>query len=117
MTPSPIREKVERYLRDCLDHRTAPRVSELAHRLQCSAIQLSRAFERETGEALGRYLRERQIEEACELLRSCDDAIVEVATRCGFTTLRSFFRTFRRVTGVTPARYRGEKSVSFQRQT
>lgn len=113
--PRDLAMAIELYLDDCFRRGTAPRVDELARRLGRTPLQLSRAFERETGLQLGRYLRERQVEHACHLLSESNAPLEEVSRLSGFTVSRSFFRAFKTITGVSPASYRREKSVTLHR--
>ena len=42
------------------------------------------------------------IDAARRLLEQSDDGLEDVAARCGFSTVETFHRSFRRVVGVTP---------------
>jgi len=47
-----------------------------------------------------------RIERAQELLRETQLALVEIASQVGFETQSHFTSVFRRLTGITPKRYR-----------
>jgi AraC-like DNA-binding protein len=42
---------------------------------------------------------------ATELMESTQLPIPEIAMRCGFTSLSNFYRVFKSVQGISPAKY------------
>jgi AraC-like DNA-binding protein len=52
------------------------------------------------------YLSRWRVQSAARLLRVTDRTVRSLATEFGFSTPSSFIRTFKRVTGKSPARYR-----------
>lgn len=100
---------VDDYVRACLEARSAPQVKELSQQLRISRGELSRLFRSIAHITLRRYLRLRTVETAKELLTSTNTPLDEIARACGFGTRRSFFRAFKRTTGLTPAAYRAQK--------
>jgi AraC-like DNA-binding protein len=103
---SRLRQYVDRYVALCFERQTAPGVSELAAWLDISRSLLAKRFLQEEGKSIGVYLREQKIERAKWLLQETDLSIEAVAQRAAFRRARSFYRTFFRVTGITPAAYR-----------
>jgi AraC-like DNA-binding protein len=101
------------YLRSCLADRTAPRVSELARKLRVSRGTLITFVKKLRGTTPAKYFRQRQIQLAQKLLRR-GWSIERVARYAGFGTRRTFFRSFRTETGVTPDAYRIEQNVPRQ---
>jgi AraC-like DNA-binding protein len=97
---------IEHYLADCYRLRTAARVSELADLLRAARPYLSRVILRLFGKPLGRVLRDRQLEEACRLLRLTPLTLDEIALAAAFGTRTTFYRLFRRHFGMTPIEYR-----------
>jgi AraC family transcriptional regulator len=81
-------------------------------RLACeagmSAHTLPRAFLRAFGETPHRYVLQRRLARAKELLIATDLPIVEIALATGFSSQSHLASTFRRLTGVTPGEYRRE---------
>lgn len=51
-----------------------------------------------------------RVERASVLLCSKEKSISEIASRCGFGSLRSFNRCFKAIMGVTPSQYRSNNS-------
>jgi AraC family transcriptional regulator len=60
----------------------------------------------------GEYVRRLRIEHACQQLGKRDTEIALLATHLGFADASHFTRTFKRITGHTPAEYRRILSVS-----
>lgn len=100
---------IERYLADCFAAEQAPRVSEFAQCCGISPAQLTRRFVREHGMRPGEYIKRRQVEVAQQLLDSTTLSTTEIAYCAGFGTRRTFFRVFRRITGMTPAQFRSPR--------
>ena len=67
---------------------------------------LKRRFKVATGASLIEYLQNVRIEEAKRLLESGDLPVEEVGAMVGYEDVSFFRRLFKRLTGLTPARYR-----------
>ena len=63
-------------------------------------------FRKFTGHSLGRYLRIRRLTQATALLRSSALNIKEIAERCGYDSIASFCRAYKRESGFTPQEVR-----------
>jgi AraC family transcriptional regulator len=70
-----------------------------------SPSHFARRFKAANGMPPHRYLMQLRVERAKRLLQY-NNAIAEVALRCGFAHQEHLTRVFRRVTGLTPALYR-----------
>jgi len=99
---------VERYLTECLAAEDVPRASELASLFGVSPAKLTRTFVRDLGLRPASYLKSRQIAYAKRLLLTTTLTTTEVGYRSGFGTRATFFRVFRRATGMTPAQFRAD---------
>lgn len=66
----------------------------------------SREFKRFTGKTPTAYLTERRLEYACKLLLTTNRKIIDVALDSGFNHLGYFTRTFSRLKGIPPHRWR-----------
>lgn len=52
------------------------------------------------------YLNNYRISQACYLLKNSNQSIGEIAINCGYNSLRTFHRNFRKITEMTPNEYR-----------
>lgn len=103
LAPDGVR-RVEALMRDRLADDLC--LEDLAREVGLSPFHFARAFKRTTGVSPYRFLLERRIERAKDLLAGTRLAIVEVAAACGFDTQTGFTSAFRRLTGTTPGRWR-----------
>jgi transcriptional regulator GlxA family with amidase domain len=90
---------------DAASHEDWP-VRRLARVSRVSEAHFTRSFKRAFGVPPHRYLLTRRIERATALLRDTDLPITEIAFRTGWTSLGTFGRTFRDVTGESPGTMR-----------
>ncbi len=84
----------------------------LAGEVGLSVFHLARAFKARAGVAPHRYILQRRIDRAKELLGNTGEPVGEVAMRCGFAHPSHFASTFRRIVGTTPSRYRRDAAGS-----
>jgi transcriptional regulator GlxA family with amidase domain len=87
-------------------------LSELSALVQLTPGYFCSAFKQEMGRPPHRYLIEQRVERAQALLRDADLPLTEVALDCGFSSQSHMNNHFRRIIGVTPARYRTEMRVN-----
>ncbi len=64
------------------------------------------AFRETTGMTPYRWLQKERISRACELLRTSEMSLSDVATACGFADQSHFTRTFANTVGTTPGQWR-----------
>ncbi|HSV93232.1 MAG TPA: AraC family transcriptional regulator, partial [Desulfobacterales bacterium] len=87
-------------------HHAEPiRAADLERIARLSPSSLLRAFTRITGMPPMRYVTRLRITRACDLLKTGDGNVTEVAYRVGFGDSNYFSRQFRRVMGRTPREY------------
>ncbi|MEI6212080.1 MAG: AraC family transcriptional regulator [bacterium] len=84
------------------------RVSELAHRLQCSEGHFCRVFRDRTGYPPVTYIVRARIRRALHLLQHTDWTIAKIARAVGMASPFYFSRTFRRIAGKNPSECRGQ---------
>lgn len=82
-------------------------VDELAQAHGVSREHLTRVFTREFGISPHRYAMQMKIREACQRLRHTTQPVKTIMHELGFESRTTFLRMFRRVTGMTPAEFRG----------
>lgn len=78
--------------------------SEAASFMGLSEPYFSRFFRKISGMTFSRYLNTVRLEHAISILQDPTQklSVTEVASRCGFDTIRHFNRVFRDITGMTP---------------
>jgi AraC-like DNA-binding protein len=101
-----LERAAEHYLDSCFRARTCVRASELAGQLDLTAPYLSRIAAELLREPISDYLRRKQLEYACRLLKVTPLTIEEIAVSAGFGTPRTMYRVFRESYGMTPDEYR-----------
>lgn len=107
-----LRHAVDQYLHRCFAAEETPRVSELAALLGITRERLSRDFAAAYNVSLSAYLKRRQIRHAQRLLVASHLSTTRIGYLCGFGTRRTFYRAFRRNTGLSPDQYRRAQNVS-----
>lgn len=80
-------------------HRLAAHVGAPAHRV-------SQILNETLGECFFDYVNRRRVEAAKPLVAAGEASILTIAYEVGFNARSSFYKAFKRVTGVTPTRYR-----------
>lgn len=81
-------------------------VAELAQLCSMSTGNMTRLFGEITDRSPMEYLTHVRIENAKRLLRTGAFNVSEIANQCGFTSIYSFSRTFKRLCGVSPLNWR-----------
>jgi AraC family transcriptional regulator len=81
-------------------------LADLASVADLGTHHFGQAFRASMGIAPYRYVIERRVERAKELLKDRDIPIAAIAMKAGFSNQSHLTVNFRKVTGVTPARYR-----------
>jgi transcriptional regulator GlxA family with amidase domain len=99
----PLRE-VQAWMVDHLDADLS--VPALAVRAYMSPRNFARAFKREVGMTPGAYVETLRVERARAMLETGGERVEQVAHRCGFGTVETMRRVFRKRLGVSPASYR-----------
>ena len=85
--------------------RTVP-VDELARTVNLSVSRLNSLFKLSVGLTISRYLRERRLNRARELLETTFLSVKEIGHECGLKDESHFVQNFKAVHGLTPLRYR-----------
>ncbi len=74
----------------------------LCKRFSYSPSHFSRLFESMTGLTFTTYLSYVRIEKAIQLLKGNELPMTEIASRCGFSSIRNFNRVFKKITSYSP---------------
>lgn len=78
----------------------------LARRLTLSPRTLARRFVEELHTSPGKWIKEKRLEAARELLQTTRLSVAEVCYRVGYQDVASFSRSFSRATGMPPGEFR-----------
>jgi len=84
------------------------RLTDLAKECGLSVSHFARAFKAAFGVSSHQWLIRQRIDRAKELLSRTDMSLTDVAAKSGFGDQAAFTRTFHRVTGISPGRWRRE---------
>jgi len=97
-------ERARAILRDRF--REPPSPGELAEALGIHRAHLARVFRARYSESLGEYVRRLRLQWAAAELASTETPLAVLAVEAGFCDQSHFTRAFRKLYGVTPARFR-----------
>jgi AraC family transcriptional regulator len=81
-------------------------LDELAREAGVHPVHLSRVFRRCVGEGIGDHVHRLRVRTACERMLAPDAGLAELSFSTGFADQSHFTRSFRRITGMTPAAFR-----------
>lgn len=81
-------------------------IVDMAEATATSRSGLNRKMKSIIGVTPADFLREARIKRACQLLRTTDAPVADIAYRCGFTDPKYFSKSFKLSQGVTPSEYR-----------
>jgi AraC-like DNA-binding protein len=100
-------QRVNEYLDAHLGRRIL--VSDLSAIVQRSEAHFARAFKKTFGVSPHAYVVRRRMEKASQLMLVSDDSLSDIALACGMTDQAHLCKTFRQMTGQTPAAWRRER--------
>jgi AraC family transcriptional regulator len=81
-------------------------LEQLAHECRLSVTHFAKAFARSTEISPHRWLMQRRVDVAKDLMLTTDSSLVEISLKCGFSDQSHFTRVFAEATGETPGRWR-----------
>lgn len=81
-------------------------LAEAARIAGLSVFRVSHLLKQRTGRTFLQHLTQRRVRQAMQLLEQTDQSCPEIAYATGFCDQSYFIKQFKRVAGVTPARYR-----------
>jgi len=96
--------RVKRYVMANLEGDLANPI--LAQEMKVSESYLRAVFREETGVSLGHFVRSARLVRAAYLFDEGEKGVSDVADECGFQSVTSFTRAFRRMYEMTPSEYR-----------
>lgn len=81
-------------------------LGDLADELGLSPHKVSQLLNQEIGMTFYAFVNRARVDYACELLRTTERSVLDVAFASGFNNKASFYTAFRQHTGTTPSEYR-----------
>ncbi|WP_246002647.1 GlxA family transcriptional regulator [Allorhizocola rhizosphaerae] len=106
-TPVPRTARIRTLQHWIVEHPDADlSVPALARRAHMSERHFARVFAQETATTPAAFVEASRTEAARGMLEQTDDPLDVVATRCGFGSVETLYRAFRRRLGTTPSDYR-----------
>ncbi len=81
-------------------------LDKIASHVGVSRYHLSRTFSAKIGCSIPDYINKLRIAKAIEFINHSDDTITEIAYKCGFESMTTFFRTFKKNGMPTPTTIR-----------
>lgn len=97
-------KKVMRYINSHLSERIT--LSDLSKTAHMSEKYFCAFFKKQTGITPIEYVNRVRIERACELLKTGEMSVTNVALECGFESLSYFIRKFKAQMGTSPSDYK-----------
>jgi AraC-like DNA-binding protein len=95
-------DRVIEYINDHIEEEIT--IDELSKCFYLSKFHLSREFKKHTGTTIHRYIVQKKLIEAKELILK-EVPIIDVYKQCGFGDYSNFFRAFKNEYGVTPKQF------------
>ena len=112
LSPAKLRAVIE-YVHEHLD--AGLTLEHMARIVHLSAYHFARQFKLATGQPPHQYVIARRVERAQQLLRQDRDlSLAEIAAGAGFSDQSHFSHHFKRLTGVTPGRFRTPVRIASQ---
>lgn len=82
------------------------KIGDLAQLCHLSETHFRRIFARCMGVHPNDYVNQVRVRNACGLLKKTNDSVTEISIKCGFCSLSTFNRNFRKFMGITPSEWK-----------
>lgn len=99
-------KKAQQFIEDNFQNKIT--VDELAEMLALSRRNLERRFKKATSNTVIEYIQRVKIEAAKMSLESSSENVNEVMYKVGYSDVKAFRNTFKRITGLSPVQYRSK---------
>ena len=86
-------------------------ISDISEHFYLNPDYLARLFKSHMHISLGRYILLQKISEAERMLRN-GNTVSEVQEELGYSSYAYFFKSFKKITGMSPSRYRGKYNIN-----
>ena len=81
-------------------------LQQISAALNLNSSYLSNLFKKETGMTMSHYIHQTKIRCACDLLKTTQSSVAQVAEAVGFMDINYFCRVFRKIMGCSPMKYK-----------
>lgn len=81
-------------------------LSQIASATFFSSSTISHAFKHYTGMTFSEFVSDCRLNKSCDLLRTTDQSVLDIALLCGFGHVSYFIKCFKKRFGTTPHQYR-----------
>ena len=97
-----------RHLVDYIDDhlRIPPVLGDVAMLVGLSPSHFAKKFRQSSGVSLGRFMNQRRVQRALDVLKTNSSSLASIALDLGFSSQSHLTRLFSGLTGMTPAKYR-----------
>ena len=82
----------------------------IADACQLSVKYLHRIFREYTGMSISDYIENRRMTEACTMLNETHRSVSEISNACGFRSLNTFYKAFKRNKGISPSEWKNQRN-------
>lgn len=69
-------------------------------------FHISHIFKEVTGFSIIEYVQQRRVIEAQKMLKNTSQDIIDICFDCGFNNIQHFYRVFKKISSITPDKYR-----------
>lgn len=87
-------------------------LSHVANAVYMSVPYLCKIFKEYMGKTFSEYLSQIRVDASVDRLLNSNDKIMDIAVSCGFTSVQTYIRAFKRHKNVTPSEYRAKRVSS-----
>jgi YesN/AraC family two-component response regulator len=81
-------------------------IAKIAEKFDLYPYYLSKLYKTNCGEGIGDFINKIRIEKAVEIILQSDMNLEDISSKVGFSNVRTFSRTFKKIKGITPGKYR-----------
>lgn len=81
-------------------------LAQIAKHISINPSYISHLFKKEVGISISEYIQEKRIDEAKKLIESDEKSFADIYVPLGFIDQSHFTKVFKKITGITPKKYR-----------
>ncbi len=95
------------------EYHLALSLKEIAGRIHMNTMYLGQLFKKETNKSFSQYLHQYRIKRAQSFLVDTGMTISEIAEKTGYTSAGYFYKSFKKICGISPKEFREEYQANF----